>query len=248
MLNHNQKISELRKQALKKKFQWQVKKGYVIWQSGIVETLNNNGLVGLFCEILAEAEKKNCLEKWLVLAAKNAKQKTQPKKMISPRIEAREKKVAAYKNRIDLFKRKIQKDKRRLRDRFLRDLGGLFEEVNGDVLFAEETDQKKCEQILFGALIEKANALKEVSKQEKLKMIGKWKDGGDAFFTKKQAKKPPIIVSFAKEPPLQIKQLFKKEYRAHYNPVRCEWYVYGDLQQIKSLLNGVEAKIICMPL
>ncbi|MEM7175987.1 MAG: hypothetical protein AAF443_08750, partial [Chlamydiota bacterium] len=149
-----QKINALRKQTLNQKFQWQVKKGYAIWQSGIVDLLNNNGLAGLFDEILTE-NKEDYRSKWLELGSSYCEKKIEPKKLSSLRTEMREKKAIQLKNQLELVKKQVQRDKRRLRSQFLRDLGGLFEKMGGDALFGSETDQKKCEQLLFGALLEK---------------------------------------------------------------------------------------------
>ena len=241
-----QKISLLKKQALKRKFQWQLKKGYAIWQSGIVDILNNNGLAGLFDEILTE-NKKDKRSKWIELGSHYPKQNTKPKQISSPRIAMREKKALELKRREELLKNQIAQDKRRLRSQFLRDLGGLFEKMGGDALFNEENDQKKCEQLLFGALLEKRAALAGATDQTKKIMIKKWKDRGDALFKNKAKQKPSLIITFAKEPPLKIKQHLKKEYHAQYNPVRREWYAHGDLAEVKQLLFGLEITITPTP-
>ncbi len=247
LIQNKNKLRALKTQLFKQKFQWQLKKGYAIWQSGCVDLLNNNGLAGLFDTLLQESKNKASFLNWLELGQCYPHSKSAPKELTSPRIEAKERKTAQLKNQCDLLKKQVAQDKRRLRDRFLRDLGGLFEEMGGDTLFGQEPDQKKCEQLLFGALLSKVHELNQASDETKHHLIKQWKERGDALFKKKQKRGPPLIVLFKKEPPLRTKQLLKKEFRAHYNPVRREWYAYGELALLKKTLIGLDANITAAP-
>lgn len=138
------------------------------------------------------------------------------------------------KARLQSQEQKIKTLERKRRTRRLIELGGLIvkaelEELNNNTL--------------LGALL----SLKH-HKTRNEAILSEWTEqGAKAFEALDQNQstgpdKTPVVITFNSEPPRELKSQLR-DLNFKWNPFRKEWYGYGNLHELKSLIKSANGKV-----
>ena len=153
-----------------------------------------------------------------------------------PSLSHQKEKVDRLKAKLQSQEQKLKLTERKKRTRRLIELGGLIvkaelEELNNNTL--------------LGALLSLKSS---IAKNESL--IHEWTEqGARAFEAQRQnegvgdgADTPPLVVTFKGEPPRELKSQLR-DLNFKWNPFRKEWYGYGNLHELKSLIKPAKGTV-----
>jgi hypothetical protein len=146
-------------------------------------------------------------------------------------------KLERLKAKLQSHEQKLKLTERKKRTRRLIELGGLIvkaelEELNNNTL--------------LGALLSLKSS---IAKHETI--IPEWTEqGAKAFEAQKQDEgegadgtdPTPLVITFNSEPPRELKSQLR-DLNFKWNPFRKEWYGYGNMSELKSLINPAKGTV-----